>query len=135
MGLGVAAFSAFAFASLLVTACGKRVEAPLDAGVCWHVVPLKDGTFRFNRLTDHRPNIESCAGALEGMRLRFLGLGGGMREITGAYQGNFIFLQPEGVFISQSLTGNRYLALVRTEDGELVPEGAVSRPPAGGATQ
>jgi hypothetical protein len=116
-----------ASAVLALAACAKRVEAPLDAGVCWHVVALKDGTYRFNRLTDRLPNIESCAGALEGMRLRFLGLGGGMHDIAGAYQGNFIFLQPEGVFISQSLTGNRYLALVRTQDGQLVPQGAVGR--------
>lgn len=114
-------------AALALAACAKRIEAPMDAGVCWHVVPLKDGTLRFNRLADHQPNIESCAAALEGMRLRFLALGGGMHDITGAYQGEFIFLQPEGVFISQSLTGNRYLALVRTEDGQLVPQGAVGR--------
>jgi hypothetical protein len=61
------------------------------------------------------------------MRLRFLTLGGQANEIVGAYQGNFLFLQPEGVFISQSLTGTRYPALVRTGDGRLAVPGAVSQ--------
>jgi hypothetical protein len=114
-----------ALAALSLCACAKQVEAPTDVGVCWHVVPLTGGKVRFNRLADHQPNIETCAASLEGMRLRFLGLGGQVHDLVGAYQGNFIFLQPEGVFISQSLTGYRYLALVRTEDGRLAMPGAV----------
>jgi hypothetical protein len=118
---------AAAILALSASACAKRVEAPMDRGVCWHVVALKGGGVRFNRLVDHQPNIESCAAALEAMRLKFLGLGGGANEIVGAYQGNFIFLQSEGVFIGQSLTGNRYLALVPTGDGRLAMPGAVGQ--------
>ncbi len=59
------------------------------------------------------------------MRLRFLGLGGGNEEIVGAYQGQYLFLGRQGVFLSQSLNGNRYLLLVPTGDGRLAKPGAI----------
>jgi len=59
------------------------------------------------------------------MRLRFLRLGGQTRELSGAYQGNFIFLRREGIFRSQRWEGNQYLMLVRSGDGRLVIPGAV----------
>jgi len=126
--LNLAVPAALIAAAYCLSACARRVEAPLDAGVCWHAVPLKDGGMRFNRLADHVANIESCAASLEGMRLRFLAIGGQAREIMGAYQGEFIFLQREGVFVGQTLTGARYLALVRTGDGRLAMPGAVAMP-------
>jgi hypothetical protein len=112
-------------AVLALAACAKEVEAPFVRGVCFHAVPLKNGQFRFNQVSDHQPNIEHCAASLEAMRLRFAGLGAGGEQMIGAYQGNFIFLQPEGIFIAQKLHGARYLALVRTEDGMLAMPGAV----------
>jgi hypothetical protein len=64
------------------------------------------------------------------MREQFLGLGGGNDEIMGAYQGNYIFVQRRGIFVSQTLHGMRYLALVRTGDGNLTNPGAIQvRPP------
>lgn len=114
----------FAAALLVLPACSKQLEAPTDRGVCWHMAQLKDNKVRFNRLAQNVDTIEKCAVALEAMRLRFLGLGGSNRDIIGAYQGQFLFLQPEGIFISQSLTGGRYLLLVRTEDGKLAKPGS-----------
>jgi hypothetical protein len=111
---------------LLLAGCTKQIEAPTDTGVCWHAVPLQNGQVRFNKLADNQPSIESCAASLEGMRLRFLSLGGGSEDMIGAYQGNFIFLQKEGVFISQSLTGGRYFLLGRTADGRLATAAALS---------
>ena len=52
-------------------------------------------------------------------------MGGSQRTLVGAYQGNFLFLQPEGIFTAPSLEQNRYLVLVRTGDGRLAIPGAM----------
>ena len=111
--------------ALVLPACAKKIEAPYDAGVCWHMAELKDGKVRFNKLAEHVTTIENCAVELESMRLRFARLGSQQSQMIGAYQGQFLFLQPEGIFISQSLTGGRYLALVRTGDGRLAKIGVM----------
>jgi hypothetical protein len=92
---------------------------------------------RFNRLARDIPNIERFAAELEGMRLRFNRLGQRNDEMIGGYQGRFIFLEPEGVFFAQTLSGSRYPAMVRSGDGRLVIPGAMppeeepQGPPAG----
>jgi hypothetical protein len=116
-----------AAASAVLAGCEKKIEAPYDRGVCWHVVPLTGGQVKFNKLSENRPSLESCAASLEGMRERFLGLGSGQQDIVGAYQGNFLFLGSTGVFTSTSLDGGRYPALVRTNDGRLVIPSAVAQ--------
>lgn len=116
-------------AALVLAACEKNIEPPFVRGVCFHAVPLKNGQIRFNQLSVNQPNIEHCAASLEAMREQFLGLGGGSDEIMGAYQGSYIFLQRQGIFVSQSLHGIRYLALVRTGDGNLTMPGAVQQQP------
>jgi hypothetical protein len=114
-------------AALVLAACEKNIEPPFVRGVCFHAIPLKNGQIRFNQLSVNQPNIEHCAASLEAMREQFLGLGGGSDEIMGAYQGSYIFLQRQGIFVSQSLHGIRYLALVRTGDGNLTMPGAVQQ--------
>lgn len=109
---------------LTLAACTKRTRPPGDAGVCYHVVLLADGKLRFNRLVQV-DTLERCAANLEAMRIQFLRMGGDKREIYGAYQGNFIFVQREGVFTAPSLEEHRYLALVRTGDGRLAIPGAM----------
>jgi hypothetical protein len=110
-------------AVLALGACSKQVEAPTDQGVCWHMAQLPDDKVRFNRLAANVDSIEKCAVQLEAMRVRFLSLGGSNNDIIGAYQGQFIFLQPQGIFIGQSLTSGRYLLLIRAE-GKLVKPGS-----------
>lgn len=105
--------------AFLAASCAKQIEAPGDPGVCWHMATLANGTVRFNKVSQNEPRIESCAGSLDGMRLRFMALGG-PEEITGAYQGEFLFLNAQGIYMSQSLNGIRYLLMVRTGDGRLV---------------
>lgn len=114
-----------AASALALAACQKRVTPPGDMGVCFHAIPMKDGTIKYNKVGGPTPNLETCAAQLEAMRIRFLRLGGNQQEIIGAYQGNFLFLQKEGIFTSPSLQSGRYLALVRTGDGRLAIPGAM----------
>jgi hypothetical protein len=111
--------------ALALTACAQRTRPPGEVGICYHVVPQSDGSLKYNKLKGTQPNLENCAAALEGMRVRFLRMGGSARELVGAYQGNFLFLQREGIFTASTLEGHRYLALVRTGDGRLAIPGAM----------
>ena len=97
----------------------------MDTGVCWHLVTDSSGKVKFNRLADHQPDLEHCAAQLEIMRLSFRSLGLAQDNVTGAYQGQFLFLQREGVFTAQTYNGYRYPFMVRTGDGRLAIPGAM----------
>jgi hypothetical protein len=125
--LRLAALALAAVSAAALSGCEPKIEAPYDRGVCWHMVPLTGGKVKFNKLSENRPTLESCAASLEGMRERFLGLGGSDEDVIGAYQGNFLFLGRTGVFTSTSLTGARWPALVRTSDGRLAIPSAVAQ--------
>jgi hypothetical protein len=114
----------------VLSACSpKGVQAPEERGGCWHTVFFKGGEeVKFNKIGSNVRNLESCAAILEGMRMRFGTLAGQRELVVGAYQGQYIFLQREGVLTSNSLTGARYVAMVRTGDGRLAIPGAM--PPA-----
>lgn len=120
-------------ATLLVAAgvlagCEEAAQAPREPGVCFAVEVQRDGeTLKFNKVAENQPQIEFCAARLEEMRMRFLRLGGNRREITGAYQGQFIFVDRGGVSFSKTLTGPRFFALARTGDGRLAMPGAIQR--------
>jgi hypothetical protein len=111
--------------ALALASCEKEIEPPFARGVCFHAVRQKDGQVRFYKVSDNQPNIEHCAASLEGMRERFLSLGGTNQELMGAFQGSWLFLNKQGIFVSQKLNGIRYLALVRTGDGMLAQPGAL----------
>ena len=115
---------------LALSACAKRTLPPGGQGVCWHVVNDKSGELKFNKLKSNVPTLEHCAAELESMRIRFLRMGGTVREVTGAYMGNFIFVERQGIFTAPSLEEHPYLALVRTGDGRLAVPGAMPREPA-----
>jgi hypothetical protein len=116
-------------AVLALAGCAKQVAAPTEAGICWQAIPLKSGDIKFNKVSEHEPSMETCAASLEGMRLRFLSMGGNNQEVIGAYQGNYLFLEPNGIFMSQTFHGNRYFALGRTADGRLATAAALSQQP------
>jgi hypothetical protein len=122
-------FASVALAALTLGACQKSLEAPTYRGMCFHLAKAPDGTVRFNKLAENQPDLEHCAAQLEAMRLSFLGLGSAQTEVTGAYQGQFLFLQREGVFTSQSYDGYRYPFMVRTGDGRLAVPGAMPMTP------
>jgi hypothetical protein len=109
-------------ATLALGACKPTLQTPGDTGVCYHLAQDAAGKLHFNVVAKGVPDMEHCAGDLEGMRLRFLSLGGSSTQITGAYQGNFLFLQDEGVFTSDSYQGPRYPFLVHSGN-QLVPPG------------
>lgn len=125
--LGLAALLA---ATAGLSACQKQTTPPADAGICYHVVTEAGGALKYNVLARSQPRIENCAVELERMRLRFLSLGGSNKSVVGAFQGNFIWVDPRGVFISQTLEGHQYPSLFRGDDGRLVIPGAQ---PANGA--
>ena len=97
---------ATAAAGLALTACEARTEPPGDAGICYHVVLQKDGKLKYFKLVN-TTSLEVCAANLEAMRIKFLRMGGSKQEIYGAFQSNFLFIQAEGVFTSETLEGAR----------------------------
>jgi len=105
--------------------CSGGVKAPADSGVCYHMSQFKDGKVRFNPLAKNVPTLEGCAAQLEVMRLRFSALGSTTDQMIGAYQGQFLFLQPEGIFTGENLDGAHYLLLVRSPGGKLVKPGVL----------
>jgi hypothetical protein len=118
-----------ALAALLgLSGCDTSLRPPGDTGVCYHYVTPKGEKPRFNVLAKNVPSLEACAAKLEGMRMRFLMLGGAQTNITGAYQSKFLFLESAGIFTADSLDGASYIALVRTGDGKLAPPGAFKQP-------
>lgn len=123
-----AAMTLIAAGGLALAACEKAVEAPFDRGVCYAVERGAEGEApRFNKVADNQPQIEFCAARLEEVRLRFLRMGGSRQEITGSYQGQFIFIDRGGVWLSQTLDGSRFNAMARVPDGRLAMPGAIQR--------
>ncbi len=121
---------AFCLALVLpMAACEKTLEPPFDRGVCFHLVTQRDGKAKFNVLVRGQRDLEHCAAELEKMRLSFRALGVNQAQVIGSYQGQFLFLQREGVFTAQSYRGYRYPFLVRGPGGELVKAGGVTITP------
>lgn len=123
---------AFGAGALALPACSGAVEAPYEQGVCFAVEVGEEGEPPvFNKLAENQPQIEHCAARLEEMRVRFLRQGGSRHEVIGAYHGQYIFIDREGVWIGKSLEGSRFIALARTGDGRLAVPGAITRDEAG----
>ena len=111
----------------LLQGCENQVDAPMDRGVCWHMVVV-GGKPKFNVLARGQPDLEHCAAELEKMRISFQSLGVPQGDLTGAYQGQFLFINRYGVFTAQTLTGYQYPFMVRTGDGRLAMPGAMPQP-------
>jgi hypothetical protein len=72
--------------AVTLAACDKQIDAPIDKGVCWHMVTV-GGQPKFNVLARDQADLEHCASELEKMRINFQSLGLPQGDITGAYQG------------------------------------------------
>lgn len=125
--LGAAALTALA--TLALSACTNAVKPPFDEGVCYYVVPDPEGEdgLRYNVVGRDLPQLETCFAELEKMRIGFLRLGGNRREIMGAYNGQFIFIDATGISVSRTLDGGRFFSMARTGDGRLAVPGAIVR--------
>lgn len=108
-----------------LAACETAPRAPNDPGICYSVAQPDGQEMAFNVLAREQPQIETCAARLEEMRLNFLRLGGSNRDVVGAYQGRFIFVDRRGISFSQRIDGPRFFALARTGDGRLAVPGAI----------
>ena len=84
----------------MLVACTPSVEAPAEAGVCFWLDAGSEQS-SFSVLARNVPNLESCAVQLEGMRL----LEG--RPVVGAYQGFFIFADPDQITAAPTLNGQK----------------------------
>jgi hypothetical protein len=115
-----------AVSSLALAGCEKQTKAPFEQGVCFSVATNKDGTLRYNPVARNVPQMEECAATLEGMRIRFVRMGqSNSKGMVGAYQGSFIFIEKEGIYLGQAYEGARFMSLVRTGDGRLAVPGAI----------
>jgi len=110
-------------AAVALAGCKPQLQPPGDVGVCYHLAAMVGGKPKFNVVARQVPDMEHCAAQLEAMRDRFLSLGGTNRDIVGAYQDNFLFLNDDGVFTSATYDGHQYPFLVRSGD-QLVPVGS-----------
>ena len=116
-----------------VAACAQGVKPPTDTGVCFHMVNdgkgevggQVSGKYRFFTVKRDVPDLEHCAAALDTMRVHFLSLGGSSHDVTGVYQGEYLFVGPRGVFSADSLDASPFPMLTRAPDGRLVPQGSL----------
>jgi hypothetical protein len=112
-------------AAAALGACEKQIEAPTDTGVCWKMEQPANAPPKFNALARGVPDLEHCAAQLESTRVRMASLGAIQSQVTGAYQGQFLFIDRRGVFTAQSYDGYQYPFMVRTGDGRLAVPGAM----------
>ena len=130
--LSLRLLAGFALASA-VSACGHGVQPPTDTGVCFHMVTdgkgevggQVSGKYRFFVVKRDVPDLEHCASALDTMRVHFLSLGGSSHDVTGVYQGEYLFVGSRGVFSADSLDASPFPMLTRAPDGRLVPQGSL----------
>ncbi len=116
-----------------VSACGQGFQPPVDTGVCFHMVTnAKDqvggqvsGNYRFFVVKRDVADLEHCAAALDTMRVHFLSLGGSSHDVTGVYQGEYLFVGSRGVFSADTLDASPFPMLTRAPDGRLVPQGSL----------
>jgi hypothetical protein len=122
--------AAAAAASFTLSGCAG--PAPHGApNVCYQLTFPKAQPPRYIEVARNVGKLEDCAGKLEGIRINFLRLGSSIHEISGAYNDQFLFLDPSGVYASTTLTGPRYILMQRTSDGRLMRPGYIDTQPVG----
>lgn len=117
-------------AVLALSACDNSPRAPTDKGTCYSVAALRDGKVKFNKVAENQPTLEACIARLEEVRLKFLRMGGSRRDLIGAYQGKFLFIDSSGVAVSDGLKSGRFYAFTRGQDGSLALPNVANQPAA-----
>lgn len=77
------------------------LQAPTDANTCW-LMERDGGEVRFVPLSRRIDNLESCAATLEGLYL------GGRRQLEGAFQGRFLFVDDNAIQSAETVDGGRW---------------------------
>jgi hypothetical protein len=88
---------------LAFAACDGAPTAPTDVGICWRMTVGADGKPAFAPVSNTARTLETCGAHLEAVALRE-----NKAELTGAFQGQFIFITPAMVQSSMRLKGVRY---------------------------
>ncbi|MFZ3008191.1 MAG: hypothetical protein WA047_18655 [Phenylobacterium sp.] len=87
---------------LALAACEKPLKPPLHTGVCWRLADGMNGKPDFRPMRTEVPSLQACAIQLEGLRLKH------KAPMTGAYQGQIIYVTDEAVVAAASSTAKRY---------------------------
>ena len=113
---------------LTLSACSeKKIEAPNERNTCFHIGYPTSGGIKFNPIKKNVQSVEYCAAEIEKLRMQMNQSGTGyVDSIDGVYNGNFIFIEGRIVRMGQSYEGFKVTMLVRTDDGRLVPPGAIA---------
>ncbi len=90
-------------ALLTLAACVDPTAAPTNKGICWRVNMGADGKPAFIPVSNTAQNLETCGAHLEAVALRE-----NKTDLTGAYQGQFIFITSQMVQSGLRLKGVRY---------------------------
>ena len=117
-----------ALAALPLTGCETGPKPPSEQNVCYNAQEQDNHSYEFYVVARDVPSLEYCAAQLEVIRLRFQNLGQTDKEVVGAYNGKFLFLDRAGVRTANSLNGGRFFALARTADGRLAVPSYIPQP-------
>lgn len=117
-------------AALVLGACDNLPKAPTETGMCYSVATLRSGKIKFNLVAPNQPTLEACIARLEEVRVKFLRMGGSHRDMIGAYQGKFLFIDATGVAVADGLKSGRFYAFTRGPDGTLALPNVVNQPAA-----
>jgi len=89
--------------ALALAGCDSPLDAPTNVGYCWRAVVGADGKPQFTPVSVGDRNLETCGAHLEAVSLREK-----KPTLTGAFQGQYIFITPLMIQSSMRLKGVRY---------------------------
>lgn len=82
--------------------CERPLTAPTNPGVCWILAEGMNGKPDFRPLAPGIESLENCASRLEGVRMAQ------NRDVTGAFQGVFIYVTDADVTAANGPKAQRY---------------------------
>ena len=85
-----------------LAACDAPMTPPTHKGVCWRLAEALNGRQDFRPLTNSVANLQACAIQLEGLHLEH------KVPVTGAYQGQIIYVTDEEIVAAASSKARRY---------------------------
>jgi hypothetical protein len=87
---------------LSLSGCGRILDVPRNAGVCWRLAPAMNGKDDFRPLSTGVENLETCAVQLEGLHLVQ------RRPIVGGFQGRIIYVDARDITVAANPNAQRY---------------------------